>query len=130
MKKDIEKIIFKYVPNDRTIPIIVEGDHDIRALTRAGINNEIIKINIGLPLNEFCEIISRNHKNVVILTDFDATGKKLMERIKELLNGYGVHTDVRLWNFLRRHYNIKSVEDLPWFIETHREQSSKEEHQE
>jgi Small primase-like proteins (Toprim domain) len=99
----------------------VEGKHDVRSLTITGVSNLIITINIGLTLSEFCEKISRDYERVVILTDFDVKGVQLMDRLIELFRDYGVFTDTRLWNFLKRHYNIKSVEDLPWLIENQKE---------
>lgn len=121
MKKDLEEIIHELIPGDKNIPVIVEGKHDVRSLTITGVSNRIITINIGLTLSEFCEKISRNYERVVILTDFDEKGVQLMDRLMELFRDYGVFTDTRLWNFLKRHYNIKSVEDLPWLIENQKE---------
>ncbi len=117
MKGDLARLIEKSIIGNVGVPIIVEGNHDIKALRNIGFHGKIMKINSGLSINEFCENYSKTYKTAVILTDFDDTGKKLMNRISELLTGYGVSVETTLWESINKKYRIKSVEDLPWLLE-------------
>ncbi|MGP6207229.1 toprim domain-containing protein [Cuniculiplasma sp. SKW3] len=97
------------------VPIIVEGIHDINALRKIGFTGNIIKINDGTSIHEFCMRISSKYEEIIMLTDFDKKGRQLRERIESLLLLNNVHVSTTLWRTLRK-YNIKSVEDLPSLI--------------
>lgn len=107
----------RYEPLIRQLPILVEGDHDVSALNRIDIENRAIKINQGKSLESVCKDISIKYKSIIILTDFDRKGIELMKRISSILRSYDVDPENSLWNFIRKNYNIKSVEDLPWLID-------------
>ncbi|MHB8371128.1 MAG: toprim domain-containing protein [Thermoplasmataceae archaeon] len=96
---------------------MVEGTHDVNTLRNIGFTGHIIKVNRGLPLNIFSEMITRNFPEVILLTDFDRKGKLIMQRLTELLVSYGCKINRELWEFIQKNYNIKSVEDLPWLLD-------------
>ncbi|EQD76256.1 Toprim domain protein [mine drainage metagenome] len=102
---------------NRVIPIIVEGTHDVDTLRNIGFIGHIIKVNRGLALNVFSEMITRNFSEVILLTDFDRKGKLIMQRLTDLLISYGCRVNREFWEFIQKNYNIKSVEDLPWLLD-------------
>jgi 5S rRNA maturation endonuclease (ribonuclease M5) len=79
------------------IPIIVEGEADVKALRELGVGGLIIQMNVGQPLFNFCEEISKEYKEVVILTDWDRKGGHLCKVLKEDLKANDVkfNTDIR-----------------------------------
>ncbi|UCE75248.1 MAG: hypothetical protein JSV56_05965 [Methanomassiliicoccales archaeon] len=78
------------------IPIIVEGESDVRTLRELGIEGKIIPINRGQPLFNFCEDIARNYPKVVILTDWDRKGGHLCKLLREDLKANDVQFDTQI----------------------------------
>ncbi len=97
-------------------PIIVEGDHDVSALREIGVTGEIIKINQGVSIENFCSRVSSEHTKVILLTDFDRKGIDLQSKISTILQSYGCKVNSRFWYFIDHNFKIKSVEDLPWLL--------------
>ncbi len=108
MEKNLEK------------PIIVEGDHDVAALRSIGFKGEIIKLNDGNRIDDFCMKISSMYREVILLTDFDRKGKALKERLEITLLYDGCLVDTYLWRSITA-FNLKSVEDMPYFYSTLKE---------
>ena len=102
-----------------TIPIIVEGEADVRALRSLGISGEIIPINRGQGLFNFCEELSKKYKEVLILTDWDRKGGHLCRILSEDLkaNDLYFNTEVRarLAGLCKK--ETKDVEGLPGCLE-------------
>lgn len=93
----IEEVLLKLKALNAKIPIIVEGEADVLALRELGIDGEIISINRGQPLFNFCEELSKNYKEVLILTDWDRKGGHLCKVLSEDLKANDVkfNTDIR-----------------------------------
>ncbi len=72
------------------VPIIVEGKKDVNALRASGIKGEIFRISTGLPLFQFCEDIAGQYSAVIILTDLDKEGEKLLKKLRNYLMEKGV----------------------------------------
>lgn len=102
---------------NKKMPIIVEGDHDVNALRKIGFSGEIIKLNQGISIETFCSKISSEYKQVLLLTDFDKKGIELESKIARFLESYGCNANLRLWLFVKKSFKIKSVEDLPWLVQ-------------
>jgi 5S rRNA maturation endonuclease (ribonuclease M5) len=100
------------------IPIIVEGESDTKALRELGIKGEIIQINIGQRIFNFCEEISRKYPMVVILTDWDRKGGQLCKQLKEGFKAndvkYNIDIRARLAGYCKK--ETKDVEGLPGCI--------------
>ena len=101
-------------------PIIVEGEKDIISLRDLGFKGEIISLHSGLSLFNFCESISRKHKHVIILTDWDRRGGTLCRRLQEGFEANGVRPDL---DFRRNlavmcRKDVKDVQSLPSYIRT------------
>lgn len=118
--EDIEKMLLDLQEDNKNIPILVEGDKDILALRRLGINGEIISINTGKSLSDFCDSLARKYKNIIILTDWDRRGGHLGHTIRKNLEGR-VNCNMRYREFFARHSMIRTVEGLPSWIQTMKE---------
>jgi 5S rRNA maturation endonuclease (ribonuclease M5) len=96
------------------VAVIVEGPRDVEALVALGVPQPIVKINTGVTLVVFCEMVAREYDSFLILTDMDRTGIQLAKRLEELLRWTGADVDVstrrRLFKLLP--YQIHEVESL------------------
>ena len=64
--EDLEEALFELREENKTVPIIVEGDKDIEALRKLNITGEIIRFNVGLSIPDFCDMISQKYKNIIL----------------------------------------------------------------
>ena len=81
----------------RGTPIIVEGRKDEESLRRLGINGPILCLKAhGKGFFEFLEGISSIRK-IIVLTDFDAEGKKLAKMLVNELSKKRVKVDDSIW---------------------------------
>lgn len=83
------------------LPVIVEGHEDSRSLRNIGVTNTLLILNCG-PRYKLIEHIVKNHKRVIILTDFDSEGKRLYGILNRELAPYGVHVDKRFREELQK----------------------------
>jgi 5S rRNA maturation endonuclease (ribonuclease M5) len=115
--EDLEKALFNLREENRTVPIIVEGDKDIEALRKLNITGEIIRFNIGLSIPDFCDMISHKYKNIILLTDWDRKGGYLCSTIKNNLESR-VGCNTRYREIFAKRSMIRTIEGLPSWIET------------
>lgn len=101
--------------NDSTKLIIVEGQKDGHALRSCGIKNEIVVLN-KKPLYAVVESVAEKTNEVVILTDFDTTGKELYGRLKKALVAHGVQVDITFREFLHK-TGLSHVEGLKTYVQ-------------
>ncbi|UCE37503.1 MAG: topoisomerase [Thermoplasmata archaeon] len=92
----IEEVLDELKALSPDIPIIVEGESDVSALRELGVQGKIIQINRGQSLFNFCEEIARNHKEVVILTDWDRKGGHLCRLLSEDLKANDVKFNIKI----------------------------------
>ena len=85
--------------HDNSSLVIVEGQKDKRALNKLGIENVY---SIDKPIYLMIESIIEKNKQVIILTDFDKTGRKLYARIKHDLQRNGIKINDKYRKFLSR----------------------------
>jgi len=95
---DIDSWVDQLVHNNSSL-IIVEGKNDKRALNKLGIENVY---QIDKPIYLLIENISQKKKEVIILTDFDKTGRKLYSKIKHELQRKGIKINDKYRKFLSR----------------------------
>ena len=94
--------------------IIVEGDSDLRALTRLGVDPGIIVVlNKGQSLEQTVAAISEAGC-AVILTDMDAKGKMLRSKLLGLFALYGIAESKRPRKLFAR-LKMSHVEGLKRF---------------
>ena len=74
--------------------IIVEGIHDREALEELGITKEILTCS-SKPYCDFVDYLSSRHKKVVILTDYDRTGKRINKKLSSWLERAGIKVEKR-----------------------------------
>jgi len=119
MKRDeenlwkIERALGELKEKNISIPIIVEGEKDVKALHDLDIKGEIITIHGKLP--NLCDEIALKYREVIILTDWDEEGWKLCRRMEENLKGR-IKCITDYHSLLSQFINSKSVEGMPKFI--------------
>jgi 5S rRNA maturation endonuclease (ribonuclease M5) len=103
------------------IPILVEGEKDIKALKKLDIDGNFQKISGGGTLLNLLESLS-GFQEVVVLTDFDKTGKKLANFCAKHLRRIGVNPNTEFWEKLGKlmRKDVKDIEGLARFILTRR----------
>lgn len=115
--EDLEEALFDLREENKTVPIIVEGDKDIEALRKLNITGEIIRFNVGLSIPDFCDMISQKYKNIILLTDWDKKGGYLCSTIKKNLESR-VGCNTRYREIFAKRSMIRTLEGLPSWIET------------
>jgi len=98
-------------------PVIVEGEHDEKSLRAIGLKGEILKLNVGLSIINFCEKLNK-YPEVIILTDWDRKGKELRDKLKHGLSANGIKSNDSYWLGLRHlcGREIKEIEYLHTFL--------------
>lgn len=99
-------------------PIIVEGKRDRSALKALGIDKNVVELNVGKSIVGFCEEIAKGHREVVVLTDWDAKGGRLFKQLAECFKTMDVKVRGEFRAELARlaKKGAKDVEGLPGFI--------------
>jgi len=115
--EDLEEALFELREENKTVPIIVEGDKDIEALRKLDITGEIIRFNVGLSIPDFCDMISQKYKNIILLTDWDKKGGYLCSTIKKNLESR-VGCNTRYREIFAKRSMIRTLEGLPSWLET------------
>ena len=95
--------------------IIVEGEKDKKALENLGIK-KIITLNKE-PLFKIAENISKEHRDVIILTDLDKKGKQLYGKLNSNLQRLGLRVDNRFRNFLLKKTKLRQIEGIINYLE-------------
>jgi len=122
--KDIEEILLDLQEENKTIPILVEGDKDLLALRKLGLKGEIISINKGKSLSDFCDSLASEYKDIIILTDWDRRGGHLGHTIRKNLEGR-VNCNMKYRKFFAKNTTIRTVEGIPSWIQTIRKKIDK-----
>jgi len=84
----LRKVIEALYEINISIPVIVEGNKDVSALRELGLVGEIIPLNGGKNLYDFCFDIAERSQKVIILLDWDKKGESLTKTLSMHLNGY------------------------------------------
>jgi 5S rRNA maturation endonuclease (ribonuclease M5) len=114
--EDFEKNITELIEENKKVAIIVEGEKDKQALNKLGVHGIIISYNLGMSIANFCDMISQNHKEVIILTDWDRKGGFLCSTIRKNLEGrVKINTEYR--KFFAKNSKTRTIEGLPSWIE-------------
>jgi len=113
--EDLEKKLIELQDENKNIPIIVEGEKDIEALKKLGIKGAIISLNKGVSLTNFCDKLTHDYKEIIILTDWDRKGGFLCYTIKKNLQGR-VNCNTFYREFFAKNTIIKTLEGLPSWI--------------
>ncbi len=96
------------------VPIIVEGKNDIRALRKLGLSGEILQLPRNTSLENFCNILSFKYKEIILLMDWDKSGKKNMYLLLKYLRHYEVNVNIDFWKLcFSLASRMSNVEGLP-----------------
>ena len=114
----LDKLLAELAEASLATPIIVEGKRDTKALRALGIEGTILELNVGKGVVDFCEGVARSHREVILLTDWDAKGGTLFRALADSLKSLGVKVD---GDFRRELAGLakkgaKDVEGVPGFI--------------
>ncbi len=113
--EEIEKTIEKIRERNKTVPIIVEGEKDVKALHSLNINGEILILHCGMEIANLCDYIASKYKEIIILTDWDKRGWYLCRKLEHNLKGRTkCITEYRL-TFMKNSM-VKDIESMPKFI--------------
>jgi len=122
--EEIEKALDELKEENLSIPIIVEGEKDIEALKKIGLNGTIVSLNAGISIIDFCDRIARIYNEVIILTDWDRKGGYLCHIIVKNLKGRVIcNTTYR--EKLSKNSVTKTLEGIPSWINTLKERINK-----
>jgi len=119
LQQDLHRVLEELVERNRSAPIIVEGEYDKRALRALGVTGDIRLVNEGSTIFRLCESIASDHREAIILTDWDVRGGRLARQLRDGLSANGVRFDeairARLTRLCRK--DITDVESLDSFVE-------------
>jgi len=113
----LEKALVELQYENKSTPIVVEGDKDIKALRKLDISGSIISVNAGVSLIDFCDKIAKEHSEVIILTDWDRKGGNICRTIKKNLEGR-VNCNTKYRELFAKNTMIRTLEGLPSWLET------------
>jgi len=105
----------------KSIPIIVEGPNDEKALRELYITGEVLP---AKTFKSFIHIISqieeRGQKEVILLMDFDRRGREWTKRLMQNLEGMRIKPNVLFWNSLLNlaGRELKDIEGLGSYMKT------------
>ncbi len=119
LSEDLDRVLDDLIEKNRVAPVIVEGEYDRRALQQLGVVGDVRVLNRGNSVLGLCEAIARDHREAIILTDWDVRGGRIARHLRDALTACGVRYDdelrARLTLLCRK--DIKDVESLHRFVE-------------
>ena len=115
--EELEKALQELREDNKTIPILVEGEKDKEALRKLNINGKIIHLNVGMSISNFCDMIARKYKKIILLTDWDKKGGYLCSMIKKNLESR-VACNTKYRERFAKRSTIRTIEGLPSWINT------------
>ena len=114
--QELEKGLLELIEENKKVPIVVEGDKDVFSLRKLGIAGEIITINSGFSIIDFCDKIANKYKEIILLTDWDRKGGYICHTIERNLEGR-VKCNLYYRELFATKAMTKTVEGLySWFI--------------
>jgi len=104
------------------IPIVVEGQKDVRALRQLNVEGNIVssKTSGKSFLDTLTEIERQRVHEVILLLDFDRRGVEWTHRLKQHLEKTKIKPNLNFWNELYGlvGHDLKDIEGLPTYLET------------
>ena len=95
------------------VVVLVEGKRDVHALRGLQFcEGDILQISNRRP-EDVARLLSGTTKTVVILTDNDEAGEKLMRRHAEELSANNIRVDTQSRKTIRWIFGVRTMEDLP-----------------
>jgi len=113
LEQKLQELFEELILKNETTPIIVEGKNDEAALRKIGARGEIIRLNIGQSILNFCEDIARIHDEVIILPDWDVKGRQLFKKLKRAFRYTRVKPIEKFW-FGFKKFSSKDVLEVEY----------------
>ena len=117
--EELEELLTDLREENKTVPIIVEGEKDIIALRRLEMNGEIIRFNTGQSVPDFCDSIAQKYQKIILLTDWDWRGGRLGSSIKKHLENR-VECNMSYRQIFAHRCTCRTVEGIPTWLQTFR----------
>jgi len=114
---ELEEILAELREDNKTVPVIVEGDKDITALRKLDLTGEIIRFNTGQSIPDFCDAIAQKHQKIILLTDWDWRGGRLGSQIKKHLENR-VECNISYRQRFAQRCTCRTVEGIPSWLQT------------
>lgn len=115
--EQLDELLEMLQEDNKTIPIIVEGEKDITALRKLGLTGEIIGFNKGHSVSNFCDSIAQKYHRIILLTDWDWRGGRLCSSIKKHLENR-VECNVTYRQLFAQRCSCRTVEGIPTWLAT------------
>ena len=115
--EELEKALRNLREDNKTVPILVEGEKDREALRKLDVTGKIICFNVGMSISNFCDIIAQKYKSIILLTDWDRKGGYLCTMIKKNLESR-VTCNTEYRKIFAKRSMIRTIEGLPAWINT------------
>jgi len=114
----LDGLLEKLREASREMPVIVEGRRDTTALRALGVDGKVLELNVGKSIVGFCEQVTREHREVVLMTDWDAKGGRLFRKLWDCFKTMDVKVHGELRSEMARlaKKGAKDVEGLPGFL--------------
>lgn len=104
------------------LPIVVEGQNDVKALRELTIKGKIIssKSSGKSFLDTLAEIEAQKVHEVILLLDFDRRGVEWTRHLKQHLERTRIKPNLNFWNELHGlvGHDVKDLEGLPTYLKT------------
>ena len=114
---NLERAIADLVELAGSMPVVVEGRRDVAALRRLGVEGEVLTVNGGMALIDFCDRLAERTTEAVLLTDWDRTGGHILRHLRDNLRGrVRMHREVR--KAIALYAEVRDVESLPTYLES------------
>lgn len=115
----LEFLIARLIETNQDIPVIVEGEQDVRTLRKLGLQGTILKVHSGKTLYEFCLDLSERYSRVVLLMDWDNRGQQIHTQLaRDLEADWMPYDSFRQCLKLLCHPEIQEVEQLARHLQT------------
>jgi len=115
--EELGKALQELRDDNKTVPILVEGEKDREALRKLDVTGKIIRFNVGMSISNFCDMIAQKYKSIILLTDWDRKGGYLCTMIKKNLESR-VTCNTKYRKIFAKRSMIRTIEGLPAWINT------------
>jgi 5S rRNA maturation endonuclease (ribonuclease M5) len=115
-REKVERLI-EMLKEEESALILVEGRRDMEALRTLGITHDIVTVSGKRMFDDFSFY---ENKNIIILTDFDRTGRLLFNRLRKELEIMGYNPTIYYWIQIKKLTKgyIKAIEELDTYVQT------------
>ena len=115
--EELEELLNELQEENKTVPIIVEGEKDITALRKLEMTGEIIRFNKGQSVSDFCDTIAQKYQKIILLTDWDWCGGRLGSSIKKHLETR-VECNISYRQLFAQRCTCRTVEGIHSWLQT------------